>query len=125
MDAIIIGKYDDKVKVDTQIGCFEGVWCSTEPAEFKRYILELDSDEILTSEAIAYSDINIPYIKNIEGNVCLNGFVEDVQNRVMFLRLSKSLIMLELCEDTDFSGLQNYFVKITLKKINLFDAGVY
>ena len=69
MEALIIDKHEKRVRVDTTIGCFEGTWCSADPADFRRYILELDSDEILTLEAIKLSNIDTSYIKYIDDKI--------------------------------------------------------
>ena len=121
---MIIGEHEKKVRVKTSIGCFEGTWCSPDPAEYKGYILELDSDDVLTFEMIKISNIDIAYINQIDDKIYLNGKVEKIQNEILFLRLHKSIMMLEISMDLDFSVFINQYVEITIRSINLFDVGI-
>ena len=54
----------------------------------------------------------------MEESVCLNGFVEDVQSGVLFLRLNQSLMMLQLLENTDFCVFKDCFVNVVLRKLD-------
>ena len=55
MEASVIKINSNKVQVHTRFGCVWGEWCSPVPADLKKYILEIDSDDIITFDNIRVS----------------------------------------------------------------------
>ena len=124
MKAVVVSKIGDMVQVNTAVGDIQGVWCSPIPADFKSYVLELDSDEILTVESIRLSDCHEPFARCEKNVICLNGVIEEIENGVAVFRLLDSLMMLELevSNNFDYSVFLNRFVCITLHTISFFDT---
>ena len=115
----------DIVRVNSAIGCFNGIWCSSAPVVSKRYIVELDSDEVLTSDAVKLSNSCNPCIEYVEQTINITGFVEEIQDEVMILRLQKSLMMLEISSSLDFLQYIGHYVHVRLSEIKLYDTGIY
>ena len=125
MEIQIIGNLADIVQVNTAIGCFRGIWCTPKPVVFKRYIVELDCDDVLALDAVEFSNSCDPCIECVDNAVYINGFVEEIQDAVMVLRLQKSLMMLELSPGLDFVPYVNHYVRIRLSEIKIYDTGIY
>ena len=125
MEAHVIKINSNKVQVYTRFGCVWGEWCSPVPADLKKYILEIDSDDIITFDNIRLSKYLEPQMKYDNGNVCLNGTVDEIEDGVMILRLSNAIVMLQIQNDRDFSIFVNKFVCVTLKNIQFYDTGIY
>ena len=53
------------------------------------------------------------------------GFVEEITDEIMFLRLRDSLIMIQLSENEEFSMFLKKFVNVNLKNISFYDINVY
>jgi len=125
MEIQIIDNQANIVQVSTEIGCFNGIWCSSTPVVSKRYIVELDSDDVLTSAVVELSDSCNPYIEYVDQAINITGFVEEIQDEVMVLRLLKSLMMLEISSSLDFVQYIGRYVRVRLSEIKLYDTGVY
>ena len=125
MEIQIIDNKKDKAQVSTAIGCFYGTWCSSTPVISKKYIVELDCDDILTSDVVELSPSFNPRIEYAGQAVNITGFVEEIQDQVMILRIQKSLMMLEISSDLDFVQYIGHYVRITLSEIKLYDIGIY
>lgn len=124
MEALIVDRCGDRVTVSAKIGKFIGRWCSEGKAELRKYILELDTEEILFPEAIQISHNHIFRIDYINDLIILNGFVVEIQDQVMFLKLDKTLLMVELSRNFNFSIFVNNFVCVKLHGLDLYDTGV-
>ena len=125
MEIQIIDNQADIVRVRTPIGCFNGVWCSSTPVISKRYIVELDSDDVLTLAAVEFSDSCNPCIEYVNQAINVTGLVEEIQDEVMVLRLQKSLMLLEISSSLDFEQYIGHYVCIRLSEIKLYDTGIY
>lgn len=125
MEIQIVDNQGDIVRVNSAIGCFNGIWCSSAPVVSKRYIVEPDSDEVLTPDAVKLSNSCNPCIENVDQTINITGFVEAVQDEVMILRLQKSLMMLEVSSGLDFVRYIGHYVQVRLRKIKLYDTGIY
>lgn len=112
------------VLVDTAIGCFSGIWCSQPPIVAKRYIVELDNDDVLTPNAIELCNSCNPCIENVDNGIKITGFVEEIQDNVIVLRLQKHLMMLEISSDSDFFRYVGCCVRIKLNEIRIYDTGI-
>ena len=87
--------------------------------------MELDSDEVITPDVINISDDRNASIKSINGMVYLVGLVEEIQDKVIILRLQKTIMMLEVSNEFDFTQYIGHYVNVTLGDINLYDTGIY
>lgn len=125
MEIQIVDNLADIVRVNTAIGCFNGIWCSSTPEVFKRYIVELDCDDVLTSDAVELSTSYNPRIEYVDQTINITGFVEEIQDEVMILRLQKSLMMLEISSSLDFVQYIGHYVRVRLSEIKLYDTGIY
>ncbi len=125
MEIQIVGNQADIVRINTAIGSFNGIWCSSTPVVSKKYIVELDSDEVLTSDAVVLSNSSNPRIEYVDQTIYITGFVEEIQDEVMILRLQKSLMMLEISSSLDFVQYIGHYVRVRLSEIKLYDTGVY
>ena len=124
MEAIITELCNDKVCINTEIGNIKGIWRSDSPAKLKKYDLELDSNEIINSNMINYSSLLKPLVEMDNDRVIFNGLVEEIQDKVLFLRLSKDIVMLEISDESYFLKFVNQFVRIVLSNIELYDTGL-
>lgn len=124
MEVLVVFKDLDIVRVDTKIGSFNGQWCSQEPIVAKKYIVELDTDEVLTSDDIEISDFRNPYIECLNDKIYVTGLIETVEDNVMILRLQESIMMVEISSNTVLSNCIGHYVRIRLRKIKLYDTGV-
>lgn len=124
MEIQIIEKTADKVRVNTSLGSFDGIWCSQEPVLFKKYIVELDSDDVLTSNDVELVESTFTHIENSEKNVIVFGLVEEVKDGVMVLRLQKYIMIVEISSDLDFLKYVGCFVRVKLSEIKIYDCGI-
>ena len=125
MEAYITQKKESFVEICTDLGRIWGIWRSPAPAELRKYIIELDSSEILTVDTDKITDYAKPTIKFEDDTVYLNGFVEEVQDNILILRLSNSIMMLQISNKDDFSSFVNKFVCVELQNISFYDTGIY
>ena len=125
MEIQIVDNHGDIVRVNSAIGCFDGIWCSSTPVVSKKYIVELDSDEVLTLDAVELSNSCNPCIEYLDQTINITGLVEAVQDDIMVLRLQKSLMMLEITSSLDFVQYIGHYVHIRLGEIKLYDAEIY
>ena len=125
MEIQIVDNRGDIVRVNSAIGCFDGIWCSSTPVVSKKYIVELDSDEVLTLDAVELSNSCNPCIEYLDQTINITGLVEAVQDDIMVLRLQKSLMMLEITSSLDFVQYIGHYVHIRLGEIKLYDAEIY
>lgn len=125
MEIQIIGKQADMVQVRSPIGCFNGTWCSSTPVISKRYIVELDSADVINLAVIERSDSCSPHIEYLDQAINITGFVEEIQDKVMVLRLLNSLMMLEISSNSDFAQYIGHYVNVRMSEIRLYDTGIY
>ena len=125
MEIQIVDNQKDIVRVNTAIGCFNGIWCSSPPVISKRYVVELDSDDVLTLDAVEFSNSSNPCIEYMAQTINIIGFVEEIQDEVMILRLQKSLIMLKIVDSLDFVQYIGHYVRVRLSEIKLYDTGIW
>ena len=120
MNAVVLNYHDKLVKVRTDVGIFEGVWCSGQPAEYGEYDLELACDDVIDQDELQYSVIRTPFINNDEDGVIINGLLEEIEDCVMFLRFFGSLLMLEISPLSNFSPYIGHYVRIRVSKIKMY-----
>ena len=124
MEVLIINRWGKSVRVSSPIGSFNGVWCSSDPVISKRYIVELDSDSVLTLDAIKLSSSASFHIECIKDVVYFTGLVEGIENNVMYLRLCGSIVMLELLPHSDFEVFIGRYITVRINDIKLYDTGI-
>ena len=125
MKVRVLSKNADRVKVKSSIGIFEAKWCTETPVVSRQYYVELDSKEKLTLDAI----IKVPKWRGAEISyeddvVHLTGYVEDIEDHMLFLRLGESLMMVNLSQEQKFDEFKEQYVCVKLKEINLYDIGI-
>ena len=125
MEAYIIQIKESFVEICTDLGRIWGIWRSSAPPELRKYIIELDSPEILTVDAVKITDCARPTIKFEDDTVYLNGLVEEVQDNILILRLSNNIMMLQISNKDDFSSFVNKFVCVALQNVSFYDTGIY
>ena len=125
MEISVMKKQGNIVQVNTEFGCFEGTWCSSMPAELKKYVVELDSEDVITPSAIEHSMSLIPKIECDGKNIYFTGIVEEIQDHIMFLRFQGFIIMLELLSTVDFGQYLGQYVRVKLNHINIYDTEIY
>ena len=125
MEVQIVDNQAKTVCVHTTIGCFNGIWCSQTPVISKRYIVEMDSDEVLTLDDVEFSKSCEPCIEQAGKIINITGFVEEIQDEVMVLRVQKSLMMIGIISDFDFWQYNGHYVCVKLREIRLYDTGIY
>ncbi len=125
MEIQIVDNHANIVRVYTSIGCFSGIWCSSTPVISKRYIIELDSDDVLTSDAVEFSNSCKPHIECVDQTIHVTGFVEEIQDEVIVLRLHESIMMLEISSHSNFTQYIGHYVRIRLNELKLYDTGIY
>ena len=125
MEIQIVENEENIVQVHTSIGDFKAIWCSSTPLISKKYIVELDSDDVITLDKVRISDSCNPRIENFEQAICITGFVQEIQDAVMILQLDKHLMMLELSENSDFSQYIGRYVSVRFDEIKLYDTEIY
>ena len=51
--------------------------------------------------------------------------IEEIQDKVMVLRLLNSLMMLEISSNSDFAQYIGHYVNVRMSEIRLYDTGIY
>ena len=70
-------------------------------------------------------DSNKPSIEHVDQVINIIGYVEEIQDNVMVLRLQTSLMMLEVSSELDFRQYIGHYVRVRLCEIKLYDTGIY
>lgn len=125
MEVTVVGKCLNKVKVNTKIGSFSGIWCSSDPTLFKKYCVELDCDEVINPDDIDISRDCNPSIESINGNIYITGMLEEIQDNIMTLRLQESIIIVEISSNTLISDYVGNYIRIKLNEVKLYDTGIW
>ncbi len=124
MRVIVSEIYGNEVLVTTEFGNVRGKWCSNNPPKCKEYILELDCSDILSAQNCQLTDCETPLLGMEKGRVHVCGLCESCEDRVLFLRLGKYLIMLECACNLDVSSFIGRYIHVVLSSLKLYDTGV-
>jgi len=124
MEISIIDKQDDCILACSSLGIFWGIWRSSSPPELKSYIVELDTDDIITPELLTPSFVKLPYIESRDGVTYLTGLVERIEDDVLILRLYETLMMIQIEQATEMLQYCDRFVCIGVKQIQIYDVGI-
>lgn len=112
------------IRAESEIGCFEGKWCSSTPIIFKKYIVELDCADVITPTLIELSLSCVACIEQDSHTTKITGIVEDIEDNLIFLRVEKDLLMLNISSRLDFEQYIGLYVRITVNTIEIYDTGI-
>ena len=121
----IIDKQDDYVYACSSFGAFFGIWCSPSPPELKRYIVELDSDDVIAPSMLTFSSLKLPSIESRDDATYLTGLLEEIEDNIIFLRIGTDLVMLEAVHDSNYSRYIGQYVQVMLFKLRIYDRGPF
>ena len=124
VEVLIIGKQNDYVYAYSSFGAFFGIWCSQSPPELKTYVVELDTNDIISADMLTFSPIKQPSIRSRDDVTYLTGLVEVIEDNLIFLRIGADLVMLEMAHDSDYSRYVGQYVQVMLSKLRLYDLGL-
>lgn len=124
MEAVLLEVKGDKAVVSTDVGVIEGKWFSETSICTRRYIIELDCDDIVDICNIKYSKEKISNISNEDTEVVLTGIVGEIEDRVLYLRVLDDIIMLKIKHKDEYEKFINEHVSIKVSGINFFDTGI-
>ena len=88
------------------------------------YNIEIDADDIVSNQDIAKSNIENASIYTQKNYVFFNGFVESVEDDLLFLRLGEDIIMFAVEDAKYCKKYTSQFVAIKTHNVNMFDTGV-
>lgn len=115
---------NSSVIVKCNSGEFFGVWMSLDlPVLFHKYILEIGISEVVQPDSIVILEKPIESIDYNEKFVSFSGYVEDIEDGVLFFRVCDDIIMFELA-DTDklnYSIYNKRYISISVAKVELYD----
>lgn len=119
----IIDKQNSWVHACSLFGTFFGTWCSPLPPELKSYVVELDSNDFVSPNAISFSATKQPNVESRNGATYLTGLLEEIEGMLMFLRIGADLVMLEMTHNSDYSNYVGHFVQVELSELLVYDIG--
>lgn len=112
------------VSIQTEIGEISGIWCSPDFPQERIYFVEYDSNEIISPTSIQRSALTEFKIACERGGIILNGYAEEVENSILYLRLLDDIVMLDLAANYNYSSFLGHYVEVFLSEINLYDTGI-
>lgn len=124
MEVLIIDKQDDYVHACSSFGTFWGIWRSPSSPKLKKYAVELDSNDIIFPNMLTLSSAKLPNIEGRDNAVYLTGFLEEIENDLLFLRIGTDLVMLETERNADYSKYIGQYIQVMLFKLHLYDLGL-
>lgn len=113
---------DNYIQVNTEFGEFRGRWCSLSQPYLKKYILEFECSEIISSDSIFICNTDEYKINSCEHAIHIYGFVEDIDDNILFFRLAKDIIMFNIADDFDSSMFIGKFVCVKINELKLYDT---
>lgn len=119
MEALIMDSKDGFVQAKTEFGSFYGIWMSDLPTNTS-YLVELSCNAVSNMERISLSYHTRPAIYDDGAYTVINGFVEDIEDSVMFLRLQDSIVMIEICCDIDVQAYTGQWVTIRVDGVEIY-----
>lgn len=119
MEAFIMNAKDGFVQAKTEFGSFYGIWMSDLPTNAS-YLVELDCNAITNKEHIRVSSETRPAIYEDGAYTVFNGFVEEIEDSVIFLRLQDSIVMIEICCDIDVQAYTCQWVTIRVDGVEIY-----
>lgn len=123
MEASLIEVLGSEVRIVTEFGILKGKWESPDKPQIKKYFLEVNVDEIINIDAISISDIEYAVQCN-KDEIYLYGFVEAIEDDVLFLRLSKEILMLEVSKEKGWVLFIKKYVKVKVMQLYFYDTGL-
>ena len=119
MEAYVMDAKDDFVQAKTEFGSFYGIWMSDLPTNTS-YLVELSCNAVSNIECISLSSQTRPSIYEDGAYTVFNGFVEEIEDSVMFLRLQDSIVMIEICCDIDVQAYTCQWVTIRVEGVEIY-----
>jgi len=119
MEVFIMDAKDGFVQAKTEFGSFYGIWMSDLPANTS-YLVELSCNAVSNMECISLSNHTQPAIYDDGAYTVINGFVEEIEDSVMFLRLQDSIVMIEICCDIDVQAYTGQWVTIRVEGMKIY-----
>ena len=120
MQAQIIKIADSSVQIKTDFGTFCGNWMSGVPIINATYLVEINSIPVTDINQIQLSTKMKPFIYDFGSYTLINGFVEEIEDNIMFLRLSYNLMMIEICCDLSPARFQERWVNVKVHRFDIY-----
>ena len=111
---------DGLVCAETEFGPLFGRWKGNKILA-QRYIVELSCDEILTSNSVCLYEYSTYCIQSSPSETTLFGFVDDIEDNLIYLRVGYDLIMLEFLHEVDICQYYKCFVSVVVHEVLIFD----
>ena len=111
----------NEVIAQTKIGTLKGVFRSPSVRVLKEYNVEIECEGVVKIEDIGCVNLKMPSIYSENNIACFIGFVECVEDGVLFLRLIDDLVMFEIEKEADCSLFVNRYIKIMVKYVSFYD----
>ena len=105
----------------TKLGTLEGELISSRPLKAGEYEVEIECQRFLNFSDISLADSEKASIYTTNDKTFFTGYVECIEDSVLFLRFSEALIMFEIDPKVDFSSFLNHYVKIRIHELHLYD----
>ena len=118
MKAKIINITDSCVQMETDFGMFRGKWMSGKLVMNGTYFIEIDSSPVTDANQIQLSDQTKPFIHDFGDYILINGYVEEIEDNLLFLRLSYNLMMIVIY--CDITGFQECWVRIKVDHFEIY-----
>lgn len=120
MKANMIRKLQDNVvQVECEFGSFYGQRIGNMPVTDTCFF-ELDCDCVADIEAIKFSNLSEPSILDCADHIVISGLAETVEDCVLFLRLSDSLMMIDLSDDIDWYQFIGHYINVSLQGVEIY-----
>ncbi len=124
ISVIDINKKTKEVLVETEVGNVWGKWCVDTLPQYKKYDIEIDSDDKLNEEDIEIVDIAQMLIFCEQEKIFLYGFIEDIQENVLSIRVLCDIIMIEVCLHVDLNQFLKKYVRVKVNHLNFYDTEI-
>ena len=120
MRADLIDITDGYVRLKTDFGIFHGNWMSDVKPINARYLIEINCDTVTDENQIQLSAKKQPFIRDYGDYSLINAFVEEIEDNVIFLRLSYSLMMVDFLCDINSVKFQNQWVTVKVHRLEIY-----
>ena len=120
MRADLIDITDGYVRLKTDFGIFRGNWMSDVKPINARYLIEINCDTVTDENQIQLSATKQSFIRDYGDYSLINAFVEEIEDNVIFLRLSYSLMMVDFLCDINSVKFQNQWVTVKVHRLEIY-----
>lgn len=106
---------------ETKYGRFSGVWCdSTPPILKKNYSVELDSEQVFTTNEVSQLNTNDFIISHNQ----LSGILEEYDGEIITVRIGESLIELFAVNSPIFNQYIGKYIRISVMQFMVYNDGL-